>query len=424
MQFLDVPPSYWAFNDINDLASINLYGYGKFIESIPYNQFETNYPAIDKMIPIQNTTKEVSLNMNINIGIENPLTVLLNGIEVGYAEIKLDKNNNTVVVLRREAPAGSFVRVICPGKVKMKENSPLNDPETASPGKLPEKYLSFLTDVELKRKYRGYYYIYDPDHLLYSEIATWKGVYLKRIPYYSASDQLPKTGNINSYIYVRSADNESGIFKKWDIETKSWVDEAIPKEDLMYTISPDGLLITPYALNNELINIKYVIGLKDESGNPIKNSYQLLNEVIYPESKKMVYVNRYFPESFVSRSQLIAMMDRLRVHILLEYANYKYYNEIVVTKDSNQSAFEDVRALAGAYKWWWKHLANLEDLKLSSGEYLLNYDENGNPITDGSPRPQNAKIGIEVNGIEYPVSRGEAAWFLNRFRKYFLEILV
>lgn len=424
MYFLDVPPSHWAANDVNDLADIDLRGYGKFIESIPYNVYEENYTAYDKMFSVETWTTEFNLGVYIKQSADNPISVFHNGVEVGYSELKLDENNNTVVVLRRAANPGSFVRIVCPGKAKINTDDLLHSPvEISGSVKLPEKTLGFKTKQELKEKYKDYLYVYDPEHQYLSEYATWKGAQLKRVPYFNASGTLPTTGKPNDYIYKRTADGTNGAFYKWDTETNSWVVEAIPKENKMYTISPDGLLITPYGMHNELINIRYIVGLKDEFGNVMKSSYQLIDEVTYAESNQMVYVNRYFPDTYVSRSQIIALLDRLRVHLLLEYANYKDYSEVVVTKSMSESVFSDVRSLT-EYKWWWKHLANLEKLKLSTGEYLLNFDANGNPITNGRPRPSNAKIGIyNSNGKEYPISRGEAAWFLNRFRKYFLEIL-
>lgn len=425
MYFLDVPPSHWAANDVNDLAGIDLHGYGKFIESIPYNVYEENYPAYDKMFPVETWTTEFNLGVYIKQSADNPISVFHNGVEVGYAELKLDENNNTVVVLRRAANPGSFVRIICPGKAKIDTNNLLQVPVgVGGTYKLPEKLLGFKNPEKFGDKHKDYYYIYDQEHQYLSEYATWKGAQLKRVPYFNVLDDLPATGKPNDYIYIRNAKNTDGAFYKWDTETNSWVVDAIPKENKMYTISPDGLLITPYGMHNELINIRYIVGLKDGFGNVMKSSYQLINEVTYAESNYMVYVNRYFPDTYVSRLQLIAFLDRLRVHLLLEYANYKDYSELVVTKSISKSVFSDVRSLTG-YEWWWKHLANLENLKLSTGEYLLNFDENGSPITDGRPRPKNAKIGIYASGgKEYPVNRGETAWFLNRFRKYFLEILV
>jgi hypothetical protein len=115
MGFIDMLPSHWAAKDVNDLVDVNLYGYGKFIKSIAYNVFQLSYPAFDEVFKTTKSGNEINLGVALTESVENPIAVFLNGIEIGYTYLDVDLSGNTVVVLRRNVPVGSLVRVIALG---------------------------------------------------------------------------------------------------------------------------------------------------------------------------------------------------------------------------------------------------------------------------------------------------------------------
>ena len=279
---------------------------------------------------------------------------------------------------------------------------------------LPNKALSYMNT------YSGYSYRYDPSYSYFSEKASWNGTQLKRVPCVNSALDLPsEQPSLNSIYYVQ--DTES--FYEWNVSTELFEQVLEPSESLIYSITPDEKFVTTFYLRNEIIKFSYIIGLVSYGVSDAR-TYKIINESIYAESDIMIYTNRFFPDVFVSKSQIIAFLDRLRVHLLLTYSKYKHVSEITVNKPMGDSSFFDIRTLSGGERWWWPNLRNVESLKYHNGVYVLNYGTDAKPQDDDQPRSEYARIGmLDANGLDVPVTRGEAAYLLNRFRKYFLEVL-
>jgi hypothetical protein len=421
--FIDTPASHWVNKDVLEMSTVPTYGYDPFIKSIPYNKMQEGYPVIDKIVRVNSMTNSVNLGERVTESPLNPISVYQDGVEIGYLRIE-PTATDTIIYLKRYVPQGSLLRVICHGRPMMKQYSNPNSPNYSPLGapfdvdsegvKLPNKALSYMNT------YSGYSYRYDPSYSYFSEKASWNGTQLKRVPCVNSALDLPsEQPSLNSIYYVQ--DTES--FHEWNVSTELFEQTFEPSEYLIYSVTPDEKFVTTFYLRNEVINFSYIVGLVSD-GVSDSRTYKIVNESLYAESDKMIYTNRFFPDVFVSKSQIIAFLDRLRVHLLLTYSKYKDVSEITISDtEMHGSAFLDIRTLSGN-PWWWPYLRNVENLKYHNGVYVLNYSTEGKPQSDDIPRSSYAMIGmLDSNGLDVPVSRGEAAYLLNRFRKYFLEVL-
>jgi hypothetical protein len=421
--FIDVPASHWANKDVLEMSDVPTYGYDSFIKSIPYNIMEEGYPVIDKIVQVNTMTNSINLGVRVVESPLNPISVYQDGVEIGYMRIE-STPNDTIIHLKRYVPQGSLVRVVAHGRPKMRQYTnpsapgynPLGAPEGVNVQgvELPTKTLSY------KSTYSGYSYIYDPSYSYYSEKATWKGTQLKRVPCIGFEMDLPaERPSINTIYYVQN----NGKFYEWDVIDNTFKPTFTPSEQFLYTITSDEKFVTTFYLRNEVINFSYIIGLIS-NGVSDPRTYRTFTQTIWAESNNVIYTNRFFPDVFVSKPQFIAFLDRLRVHLLLTYSSYKSVEEVIIQdKPMSDSAFIDIRYLPEDYYWWWPYLSNLENLKFKNGVYILNYGV-GLPQDDSEPRTWQSIIHmVDGSGNEVPVTRGEAAYLLNRFRKYFLEIL-
>ena len=421
--FIDTPASHWVNKDVLEMSTVPTYGYDPFIKSIPYNVMQEGYPVIDKIVKVNSMTNSINLGEQVTESPLNPISVYQDGVEIGYLRIE-PTESDTIIHLKRYVPQGAILRVICHGRPKMQQYTDPSGPDYNPLGapvvvdstdvKLPSKQLAY------KSKYNGYSYRYDPSYSYFSEKASWNGAQLKRVPCVRVEEDLPaEKPSLNSIYYV----DEEKIFYEWDVVTEEFEKVLSPSEYLIYSITLDEKFVTTFYLRNEVIKFSYLVGLVVDGVSDAR-TYKIVNESIYAESDRMIYTNRFFPDVFVSKSQIIAFLDRLRVHLLLTYSKYKDVSEITISDtEMYGSAFLDIRTLSGN-PWWWPYLRNVENLKYHNGVYVLNYSTEGKPQSDDIPRSSHAMIGmLDSNGLDVPVSRGEAAYLLNRFRKYYLEIL-
>lgn len=421
--FIDTPASHWVNKDVVEMSTVPTYGYDAFIKSIPYNVMQEGYPVIDKIIRVNSMTNSVNLGERVTESPLNPISVYQDGVEIGYLKIE-PTASDTIIHLKRYVPQGSLLRVICHGRPMMQQYT---NPDGPYYNPLGAPYRIDSDDVALPKKalmysntYSGYSYRYDPSYSYFSERATWSGTQLKRVPCVANELELPtEQPSLNTIYYV----DYNKMFYEWNAVTERFEQTFEPSEYLIYSVTPDEKFVTTFYLRNEVINFSYIVGLVS-NGVSDSRTYKIVNESLYAESDKMIYTNRFFPDVFVSKSQIIAFLDRLRVHLLLTYSKYKHVSEITVNKPMGDSSFFDIRTLSGGERWWWANLRNVEDLRYHNGVFVLNYGTDAKPQDDDQPRSAYARIGmLDANGLDVPVTRGEAAYLLNRFRKYFLEVL-
>jgi hypothetical protein len=422
--FLDVPYGSWFYNDITELANTPTHGYGKFISSIAYNVTEPGFPVYDKIFEITEMTTAISLGQVITESINNPISVYQNNVNIGYLRIE-NTANDTIVHLKRYAPQGSFIRVIAWGVPKM-----MQDTDPAQPNYSPTRgpVVPDYTDVEMpntalgfKSKYPSYVYVYATNYEHFSETVRLNGTPLRRVP--SVLDTSLKQYWREAYktdiLFVESENK----FYEWDVSLGDYATTYIPSEELIYTITSQGKYITSPYLNNEFVTASYIIGIP-QNGIVREATYRVYTENIYAKSTKMVYTNRFFPSVLTTKLQTLLFLDRLTIHLILTYSSVRDVNDLLSDKEYTESVFADVRELASE-PWWWKYIRNLENLKLSNGVYLLNYGPFGEVLTDATPRPTNTKLGYlnPITGYEQLITRGEVAYLINRFRKYYIEVL-
>ena len=64
---------------------------------------EANAPIVDKIFYITEMTSVISLGVQLAESINNPISVYLNGAEIGYLKVE-STQNDTLIYLRRYVP--------------------------------------------------------------------------------------------------------------------------------------------------------------------------------------------------------------------------------------------------------------------------------------------------------------------------------
>lgn len=421
--FIDVRPSDWYYDPISELNDTPTYGYVKFLDNIPYNVMEANAPIVDKIFYITEMTSVISLGVQLAESINNPISVYLNGAEIGYLKIE-STQNDTLIYLRRYVPQGSFVRVVAWGVPRMTQNLDRNAPNyDPTGGPVPANYTGVkMPSVQLgfTKDYPSYVYVYNPAYRHFSEVVRLRGTQLRRVPNVpdTTLKRFWREGFQTDYVYVESEDK----FYEWNAAENDYASTYTPTDPLIYTITSGEKLVTSPHLNNEFVTASYLIGIP-QNGIVRGNTYRTYTENTYASSSRMVYTNRFFPAVYTTRLQTLLFLDRLTVHLLLTYSSKRKVEEVLSDKEYTDSAFKDIREL-DAEPWWWKYIRNLEDLRLSDGTYLLNYGMVGEALPDSRTRPANAQLGyLDYYGYSRLITRGEMANLLNKFRKYYIEVL-
>ncbi len=267
-KFIDVIPYHWAFNDIEEMYYQKIPDGTYFFSGIPYNIFEIGKRPVDIEIPVSvSGQSEFVIDGYINPTSDNPFLAYVDGIEVGYDEVVPDKPSigKSFIKLKRGVRIGSTVRFYSAGVPAMIENDIMKRPvgvDSNISTSLPYAQIP-LDDL--------FSYLYDPLNALTVEVAKWNGRQLRRV---NLSDE------------IKFEDDYSII---------------------------NNRLYTHYYLNNALVEVIYLT----QKDGIIKSNYTILK----PHSDSIIYTNRFFPDTIMSRAEAITIVNKIRITMCMKYTD-------------------------------------------------------------------------------------------------------
>lgn len=165
---------------------------------------------------------------------------------------------------------------------------------------------------------------------------------------------------------------------------------AIGHKDDCFTII-DGVLYVSYNLNGFPIYVNY----NYKSGAVVKNRQK---EKVVPNSKCVVYNDRFFPHLTISRGEFFALLQRMRKNLYSKYTDRGYQPNIPAKSERYVS---DRKMVLG--KWYGADVLDILDEKFNDGCYVFPLYE------DDSFQPEGC------------VTRAEAVVYLHRFIEWALE---
>lgn len=413
MKWLDVTPDKWFYRDINELTDIivkvkQLNNNGEVVESeqnfysgIAYNDFISGKEAVDYEFIATNKQIEFRIPSVVNPTSNNPLVVYVNGINVAIDKITPNSpSGKTYIKLTRPLREGSVVRAVYSGEPKMsvfigKDNTPVLFSIESS---LIVDYLMRGDHVNLVSESGNYYQVSYPRH---KNVFIEKTDAVRIAPAVITGNPTYPYANLTfdsgySYLYDPYEGYTSEVVKcngRQLMRVESQNDLGFP--DRYYIDTQNNRIYVSYELNKETIEANF---LERNLSGIIKIKYLILK----PSSNYVKYINRFFPDVFTTRAELIKCIDMMRMYFIEKYTDSEPYMSTKTT-----SRFADVNAILQASvnpPWWWNYVRNIEDLKFKNGAYLLTGVGRGNL------------------GIDLRVTRAEAVALMDKFRMWFIEV--
>lgn len=295
-KWIDILPGSWYFNEVIEASNIFLEDGEPFIQGIPYNVFDENAPFIYEEIDVVNDQKIFYLDHKIQPTVDNPLFVYINGVQTVYQDVVIE-DNKTKVTLYTPAIKGSVVSFASYGIPKLDD---YNRPLVTSSDSI--SYPSY------KLKNSDKYY-FNPFYRNNRESLFAYGKQLKRL-------------NIEDREWERASDIQDLLRKHIGYSTD------------VYSVSPDGVVYLPYNLNRVSCKIIYLYNDK---------FVRTATETFKPESTNVLFVNRFFPNTLLSRAEAFTLLNRLRQTFYSRYTDIDAPDYII---NSEVVAFAGQRAVS------------------------------------------------------------------------------
>jgi hypothetical protein len=348
--FIDVTPDTWFFKPIDELYWCRDVDSRPFFAGIDYATFVAGKEAADILVSVTTAGQtEFILNKSITPTTDTPLTIYVDNVVVGYDECKPDQPTagQTYVRLKRGCSAGAQVRFFYAGEPAYVADDPLMRPMGLAGSTGTAEFPNALIVLDT-----GYTYVYEPYNSYGYERFFFDGMQLRRV-------------------------NSKDLIERLE-------DYAIQ----------DGKIYVNGSLNN--CSITGVILEKDTTTGQYSTKYLSLT----PHSDLLVYHNRFFPETKVTRAETIVVANKIRKLVYTKYSD-------MPAPDNNKtsSRFADVQSklIAGETPWYWEYLRNVEDMQLSDGSYVL------------------TGTGVNWLDAEKGVTRAQMAEFTDKLRMWCIE---
>jgi hypothetical protein len=353
-RFSDVLPGSWYYNDLVDIENMLLSDDRPFISGFPFNSFVEGKEAIDIVQYTDKVTTEVVVDKILVDEEDNNLSVYIDGTIAAFSiAVNSPSTGKSKVLFKRPVGKGQCIRIV-------QQGVPLTDPDTNRPvnGALGAfVYPNFMvTQGHSDRIYSA-----NMTTPRWREIAKRNGIEMKRRQYPSGS--LPA----NFFL----SDDE-------------------------YTVDSTGKLIAPFSLNNEVIEIIYSYTLNG-STKLYTDGYAKLTASINPSTEKLCYFG-FFPDALIQRLEFLTILNNLRLYLTTKFSVEEPFRSY-----KTASRFTDVQAVLGSNPWWWQHVRDIEELRMSDGT----------PLLSGK--------GNNILGYSDLLTRAEMIALIEKFRVWFIE---
>jgi hypothetical protein len=351
-KFFDIQPYNWFYKDVVDMESVLLDDDIPFVSGYPFNDFVSGFDRVDHIIDnITSPNSIFEVPRILTNTAQNPVIVYVDGIITIIDEVNpnVPTIGSTQIKLRRVVGTGSTIRVVQQGIPSVDPNN-RNTPIGVTKA---FEFPSIQLDIPI-----GENYIYNPFSNVSLEVAKFNGSQLKRIPYSSTV--------LTNYLFFKGTDE--------------------------YTVSPSGKIYVPFDLNNQEIEISY----STSGSNGIENPRYKRGRV---KSEQLVYFG-FFPDAVISRAEFFTFLNNIRIYLTRKLSDSDPFRSTKTT-----SRFTDVQSAINQNPnvWYWQHIRDLEEIKLSNGDYLINGRPDGN---------------LYVNS---EVTRAEIVVLLDLLRVWFVE---
>lgn len=296
-RFLDVTSNKWYYNEIVEASNILLEDGKPLIEGIPYNVFEEGKPYIYREFKATAGQKEFTLNKEVTPSNDSPLFVYIDGVQTVYKNVEAG-GGSTKVTLYSGAPKDAIVSFASYGKPKLDEfGRPF---QTASES---IRYPS----IRLKG-YENYHY--NPFYRNKREYVSAFGNYLKR-------------ANITQEEWDADPERRQEVLRK-----------HIRYSNDTYFIAPDGILHVPYNMNGVTCKVTYLTN---------EGYIKVNTEEVTPRTDTVLYLNRVFPDAFITRAEAFVLIDRLRRTLYTRFTDTEATTHIL---DTTVIAYNGQRAIS------------------------------------------------------------------------------
>jgi hypothetical protein len=291
IRFNDVSPGHWAYDDIMEACNTLLEDGEPLMKPLFYQAFEPNKPYIYQEVKAGKNQLTYILNRKIQPSNDNPLHVFVNGVQWAYKSAQIVKEQ-THVTLYTAPKEGSIVSFCSYGKPLLGED-----------GRPVIKTEPYYPHYKLK-----YYdkYVFWPYYGNY-EVVTIFGRRLQRVDI--DPEELELAGKVPEF--------DQELARKY-----------IGDRTDVYIITPSGRLHLPWNFEGMTGKITYAYNTKGKNA-PLTDA----NVTTYTEEFKAYthsatdtkyepYRNdRFFPDVWVSREEMITALNRLRIHFITRFTD-------------------------------------------------------------------------------------------------------
>jgi len=303
-RWIDVKESAWYFAEIEEASRIILEDGQPFVVGIPYNAFEPDAPYLYEEHTAQKGQVVFTLSKKIIPTNANPLYVYIDGVQTVYKSATTNSAGTTDVELYSAPREGALVSFAIYGKpVIDKFGKPTVDKAYSYP-KYTLQHGSNYVYVKFGRSFNEYVYAF--------------GRALKRAPV--EDEEWTNTSN-------------------WEEIAQKYIGYHTD----VYCVAPGGIVYMPYNLNNVTCTISY---LYEEDG-----VYKIANETFKPTASEVLYINRFFPDAYITRGEAYALIDRLRKHFYSRFTDREapsnIMNETYIAYEAQQVFKLNTRYPAG-----------------------------------------------------------------------------
>ncbi len=376
-KFIDVFPGDWYYNEVIEASNYQMEDDSPFIASIPYNGFKSGMERFYIEITAGGQV-EFDLGQSIIVCAENPLYVYIDGVQSVYKCIKDSSGTEgltgNIVVLYAPPAVGSVVAFYLAGVPAF---TPVDNEVEGRP------YILGNPMYPRKPLQDGNIYYYDPQRMRANEYCYAFGRQLKRaiIPNneWRVIDTeekleilLKKYIKYEPDIYVVSPKSISDFPYAAQLVALATDPKYDPYDTGVYLdYAQRSWIFLPYCLENVTLKFEYCV--YDSGQWTVKGGEFRANS----PSGKVMYLDRFFPKTYVTRAEAVTWLNRLRVSFYNRFTDANpAYNEgglgnIVVKETYNAYKNQTLFGLTNHYIVGDNSLRVIKnDVRLNSSEYI------------------------------------------------------